>query len=130
KYAWRGIRENYPARTLHVSLRGPASENAAGLMYDLRFLSEAQLADLDPEEARYWLPVPAVVEAGGGIGLWQVQGERELGNDTTAMGIESLVAEKIHSEQSVHFFEKTDQDIERVLDIFIRVTSGGTVFSF
>lgn len=130
KYAWRGIRENYPARTLHVSLRGPASENAAGLMYDLRFLSEAQLADLDPEEARYWLPVPAVFEAGGGMGLWPVLAERELGNDTTAMGIASLLAEKIHSEQSVHFFEETDQDIERVLDIFIRVNSGGTVLSY
>lgn len=130
KYAWRGIRENYPARTLHVSLRGPAAENAAGLMYDLRFLSEAQLADLDPEEARYWLPLPAVFEAGGGMGLWPVLAERELGNDTTAMGIASLLAEKIHAERSVHFFEETDQDIERVLDIFIRVNSGGTVLSY
>lgn len=130
KYAWSGIPENYPERTLHVSLRGRAPENAAGLMYDLRFLSEAQLAALDPDEARYWLPVPAVLAAGGGMGLWPVLAERELGNDKDAMAIASLLAEKIHSEQSVHFFEETDQDIERVLDIFIRVNSGGTVLSY
>ena len=130
KYAWSGIPENYPARTLHVSLRGHAPENAAGLLYDLRFLSQAQLDALDPDEARYWLPVPAVLEAGGGMGLWPVLAERELGNDKDAMAIASLLAEKIHSEQSVHFFEETDQDIERVLDIFIRVNSGGTVLSY
>src|SRR5690625_7085411 len=94
-------------------------------MYDLRFLSEAQLADLDPEEARYWLPVPAVFEAGGGMGLWPVLAERELGNDTTAMGSASLLAEKIHTEQSVHCFEATAQDIARGLDSFSRVNSGG-----
>lgn len=130
KYAWSGIPENYPPRTLHVNLRGQAPENAASLLYDLRFLSEAQLAALDPDEARYWLPVPAVLEAGGGMGLWPVLAERELGNDKDAMAIASLLAEKIHSEQSVHFFEETDQDIERVLDIFIRVNSGGTVLSY
>src|SRR5690625_6607520 len=64
------------------------------------------------------------------MGLWPVLAERELGNDTTAMGIASLLAEKIHAERSVHFFEETDQDIERVLDIFIRVNSGGTVLSY
>src|SRR5699024_5691306 len=71
KYAWSGIPENYPARTLHVSLRGHAPENAAGLLYDLRFLSEAQLNALDPDDARYWLPVPAVLAAGPGMGLWR-----------------------------------------------------------
>lgn len=130
KYAWSGIPENYPARTLHVSLRGPAPENAAGLLYNLRFLSEAQIDALDPDEARYWLPVPDVLTAGPAMGLWSVLAERELGNDTTAMTIASLLAEKIHSEHSVHFFEETDQDIERVLDIFTRVNSGGTVLSY
>lgn len=64
------------------------------------------------------------------MGLWRVLAERELGNDSAAMEITSLLSEKIHSEQSVHFFEETDQDIERVLDIFIRVNSGGTVLSY
>ncbi len=31
---------------------------------------------------------------------------------------------------SLHFYEETEQDIERVLDIFVRVNSGGTVLSY
>lgn len=38
--------------------------------------------------------------------------------------------ERVHDHNSVQFFEETDQDIERVLDIFIRVNSGGTVLSY
>jgi hypothetical protein len=30
----------------------------------------------------------------------------------------------------IHFYEETDQDVERVLDIFIRVNSAGTVLSY
>ena len=31
---------------------------------------------------------------------------------------------------ALHFYDETDQEIERVLDIFIRVNSGGTVLSY
>lgn len=130
KYGWRGYRENYPERILHLNLRDLAPENAAGLRYDFRFLTDAQLAEMDPDDARFWLPVPEVYKAGGVMGLWRVLAERELANDATAMDIAELLAAKIHTENSVHFFEETDQDIERVLDIFIRVNSGGTVLSY
>src|SRR5690606_2526215 len=36
----------------------------------------------------------------------------------------------VHSASSIHFYEETDQDVERVLDIFIRVNSAGTVLSY
>ena len=35
-----------------------------------------------------------------------------------------------HSSQTVYFYQETDQDIERVLDIFIRVNSAGTQLSY
>lgn len=130
KYAWSGFRGNYPARTLHLNLRGQAPENPAGLLYDFRFLSEKQLQEMDEVDARYWLPVPEVYSAGGVVGLWQVLADRDLANDKTAREIAMLLAERIHSDHSVHFYEETEQDIERVLDIFIRVNSGGTVLSY
>ena len=36
----------------------------------------------------------------------------------------------MHHSASLHFYEEDDQDIERVLDIFVRVNSGGTVLSY
>ncbi|MFC7456239.1 DUF262 domain-containing protein [Brachybacterium sp. GCM10030267] len=130
KYAWSGYRENYPPRILHLNVRGEAPENPAGLQFDFRFLSSRQLDEMGTDEARYWLPVTAVYEAGGVMGLWEILSSRELANDRTASGIASRLAEKIHSDNSVHMYEETDQDIERVLDIFIRVNSGGTVLSY
>lgn len=41
-----------------------------------------------------------------------------------------MLWDAIHKTASLHFYEETDQDIERVLDIFVRVNSGGTVLSY
>ena len=36
----------------------------------------------------------------------------------------------IHSDPTLYFYDEADQDVERVLDIFIRVNSGGTQLSY
>ncbi|WP_424446739.1 hypothetical protein [Microbacterium sp. CH-015] len=53
-----------------------------------------------------------------------------VGNEAKAVEMISLLWQEVHHNQSLHFYEETDQDIERVLDIFVRVNSGGTVLSY
>lgn len=53
-----------------------------------------------------------------------------VGNDAKAVEMISLLWQEVHHNQSLHFYEESDQDIERVLDIFVRVNSGGTVLSY
>lgn len=130
KYGWRRFAENYPTRTLHLSLAGTAAENAAGLAYDFRFLTEDQLASMDLDEARYWLPAPKVAQAKRINGLIVELSTRGIANDPGAMEIATDLWEKVHSEKSIYFYEETEQDIERVLDIFIRVNSGGSTLSY
>jgi hypothetical protein len=36
----------------------------------------------------------------------------------------------VHKDQLINFFEEEDQDLDKVLNIFIRVNSGGTVLSY
>ncbi len=130
KYGWSQFVENYPPRTLHLNLRADAEPNSAGLMYDFRFLSSAQLSGMNDDEANYWLPVPRVFEASKINPLLLELSKRSVGNDPEAMERATDLWERIHSEQSVHFYEEVNQDVERVLDIFIRVNSAGTVLSY
>lgn len=130
KYGWAQYVENYPPRTLHLNVAGKAAENAAGLEYDFRFLTAEQLQAMDPDEARYWLQVPVVGQAAKVKEVMIELGRREIANDETALEIATDLWEKIHSEKSIYFYQETDQDIERVLDIFIRVNSGGTPLSY
>lgn len=130
KYGWRQFAENYPARALHLNLAGKAAENAAGLQYDFRFLSPEQLVAMDPNERSYWLPVPVVGRAIKINELIIELSKRGIANDPIAMEIATDLWEKVHSEKSVYFYEETEQDIERVLDIFTRVNSAGTSLSY
>ena len=55
---------------------------------------------------------------------------RGIGNDPGAADLVSQLYEAVHSQPALYFYEETDQDIEKVLDIFIRVNSGGTTLSY
>lgn len=128
--AWSSNPDNYPVRRLYLNVLGEAEENEAGLRYDFRFLTDAQLASGAPEESRYWFPVHEVFESEKMAQLWAAAAKAGLANDETATDILSQLWESLHSTQSLHFYEETDQDVERVLDIFIRVNSAGTVLSY
>lgn len=130
KHGWNQFIENFPPRTLHLHLRADADPNPAGLKYDFRFLSAEQLEAMTDEEFRFWLPVPDVYEATKINALLVELSRRGVANDPGAMERATDLWEKVHSEQAVHFYEEVDQDVERVLDTFIRVNSAGTVLSY
>ncbi|NKX56278.1 GmrSD restriction endonuclease domain-containing protein [Arthrobacter mobilis] len=130
KRAWGNNPENYPERKLYLNVLGEAEQNEAGLRYDFRFLTGGQLAAVAPEESRYWFPVHRVYETDDLGDLWDLAGDAGLANDRAARNMLSQLWKAIHSAPGVHFYEETEQDVERVLDIFIRVNSAGSVLSY
>lgn len=128
--AWAALPENYPVRRLFLKLTGEAEPNEAGLRYDFRFLSDSQLAALESDEQRMWFPVSTVYDSQKMQQLWSAAAKAGLANDEQATDLLSMPWEAIHSTPSLHFYEELDQDVERVLDIFTRVNSAGTVLSY
>ncbi|MGO4534932.1 DUF262 domain-containing protein [Leifsonia sp. 2MCAF36] len=127
--AWANLSENYPRRTLHLNVLSEADSNEAGLRYDFRFLTDEQ-ASAGKEEGKFWFPVRQVFEAEKMVQLWAAAAKLDLANDEQATEILGRLWEAVHTNQGLHFYEETDQDVERVLDIFIRVNSAGTVLSY
>jgi hypothetical protein len=130
KGTWSNNPENYPVRKLYLNVLGEAEQNDAGLRYDFRFLTDSQLAAADPAESRHWFPVHRVYETDDLGDLWDLAGDAGLANDRSARSTLSQLWKAIHSAQGIHFYEETEQDVERVLDIFIRVNSAGSVLSY
>lgn len=128
--AWANLPTSYPARRLYLNVLGEAEENEAGLRYDFRFLTEAQVAAASEDPERHWFAVQRVFAAEKMSQLWAATAQDGLANHDKAVGILSQLWESIHTTASVKFFEETEQDIDRVLDIFIRVNSAGTVLSY
>ena len=62
--------------------------------------------------------------------MMQIPAKYGVGNNETAVALIAKLWQEIHHNASLHFYEEDVQDIERVLDIFVRVNSGGTVLSY
>ena len=130
KNGWSTKAASYPARRLYLNLLDEAEENESGLLYDLRFLTQDQVTASAEDPTKTWFPVANMFEAAEPGALMQLPAEYEVGNHKTAINIIAKLWDAVHKNSSLHFYEEDDQEIERVLDIFIRVNSGGTVLSY
>lgn len=128
--AWANKAWSYPERRLYLNLLGEAPENEAGLKYHLAFLTKEQIEQAVADETKKWFPISDIFEAGEAFQMAQIPVKYGVGNNAKAVEMISLLWQEVHHNQSLHFYEETDQDIERVLDIFVRVNSGGTVLSY
>ncbi|WOP17700.1 DUF262 domain-containing protein [Raineyella sp. LH-20] len=128
--AWANKAWSYPERRLYLNLLGEAPENEAGLKYHLAFLTRAQVEQAVEDDTKKWFPISDIFEAGEAFQMAQIPVKYGVGNDAKAVEMISVLWQEVHHNQSLHFYEESDQDIERVLDIFVRVNSGGTVLSY
>ncbi len=117
----------FPTRRLFVNAVAPAAENDMGLMFDFRMLAEPVQQPHD--SSAYWFPVHRLFEISGVGELIKELAAHNLGNHEFGSSVISSLYEEIHNKSSLYFYEEHDQKIDKVLDIFIRVNSGGTKLS-
>lgn len=125
---WRND-ASFPQRRLYLNVLAEAPENELGMKYDFRLLTSAQ-AEPPEDGSAHWFPVRRIFEISGLPALLAELASRGLGNDAFASELIGRLYEMIHNARSLYFYQEDDQDVEKVLDIFIRVNSGGTVLSY
>ena len=129
---WTNNPAAYPRRQLYLNVLADAPENESGLTYDLRFIRDDQSAAEKEKQgdSTYWFPVSEIFAAPEASHLVQLLAKHGIGNDPDAAERVSTLWDAVHRTTGLHFYEEADQDVERVLDIFIRVNSGGTPLSY
>ena len=132
---WRTNPNAFPKKTLHLDLFALQGEDEEGEAYSFQFK--------DPEKAKadadaLWYPVSHIMAITGmaqlSQWLFKVFSERSLGNDTDlytrASNTIHRLYEVVHSAPTMTFYTEKSQELDRVLRIFIRMNSGGTVLSY
>ena len=130
KNGWSSKAWSYPERRLYLNLLSDAPENEAGLKYHFAFLTKERIEAAAEDETKKWLPVAEIFGAAEPSAMMQIPARYNVGNDAAAVAMVGKLWQEVHHNASLHFYEEDDQDIERVLDIFVRVNSGGTVLSY
>lgn len=124
----------YPVRRLYLNLLRPA-EDREDLKYDFRFLTDAELKE-DSEHANYWFPVGEILDIKQEDGVndyLEMHGLDSLPDrDQTRFASKALfrLFAAIQRKETISYYLGESQELDKVLNIFIRVNSGGTPLSY
>jgi len=129
---WWSSEDAFPLRHLYLNLLGNAEGTTEGdgeTAFDFEFLTvnkaEAQT------EKELWFRVGRILEEGIDD-LTDALDDLEMSKEArrTARNVLRLLHRTIHDQDKISFYEEANQDLERVLNIFIRMNSGGTTLSY
>lgn len=121
----------FPKRKLCLNLLLPA-ENG-DLEYDFRFLTKNEYEHRDDDH--FWFVIGDILDLKEAVDVNDYLLDKEISNfgkDKARYANKALfkLYEIIHKNKSINFFLEKDESLDKVLNIFIRVNSGGTQLSY
>jgi uncharacterized protein with ParB-like and HNH nuclease domain len=121
----------FPKRRLHLNLLKPAGED--DMEYDFRLLTAEEAKESG--EYIHWFPVGKILDIQEPHQANDYLIENNLlskPNDAASFANKTLfkLQQLIHSKEIINFFLEKDESLDKVLNIFIRVNSGGTKLSY
>ncbi len=128
KRLWRNNPKAFPERQLYLNLLRPANEGTAvELRYDFRFLTK-QRANKS-SDVEHWFLLKHVLKFKDLANVMDYLSEHALWESQHARDCLQKLLQVVCKDPLISFYQEDDQDIDKVLNIFIRVNSGGTVLS-
>lgn len=124
---WWNKPSSYPKQRLYLNICAPAPENELGMKHDFRFFTDPPSPA--PDKGAHWFPVHRIFDISDATELHDYLVDSALGGHKEAFRLLTRLLKAVHDDLSLYFYEETDQDLDKVLDIFIRVNSAGTVLS-
>lgn len=124
----------FPTRRLYLNLLGPKKNvDETDMVYDFAFLTDEE-ANTGGDDV-FWFKVGDILDLKEqyevnnyliGHGLMQRPPEQARFANKTLFKLWSVV----HGARVINYFLEKDESLDKVLNIFIRVNSGGTVLSY
>lgn len=123
----------FPKKALYLNLLAPADD--IEMEYDFQFLSQEEIT---PTENAWWFRVGEVLEFGDLSKVMQFLIDHGL-TDTSKYGVErskfatntlSKLFQVVNETGTISFFQEEGEELDKVLQIFIRINSGGTKLSY
>ncbi|WP_026331450.1 DUF262 domain-containing protein [Thioalkalivibrio sp. ALE11] len=126
---WWSSSDAFPLKSLYINLLGQPREET-GSRYQFEFLTAKQAADRCGDE--YWFLVSRVLEEDRDDLNDELNDSWEGGRESLkfARSVLRQLVTTIFDKDKIAYYEEKDQDLERVLNIFIRMNSGGTILSY
>ena len=119
----------FPRRVLALNLLASGEPDEEGNHYAFEFIDEGRVGRSDGD---LWFPVPQILTFEDGPDMSEWLHDQGVTGEQHKLAYRSLdrMHRAVTGDSTVFYFEETQQDLDRVLHIFIRRNSGGTVLSY
>lgn len=126
---WWSNDDAFPVRYLYLNLLGEPNLET-GSKYQFEFLTEDRGSIISDSE--YWFKVARIMNEDEDELVDKVQDSVVLTADQKKEARKALreLYRTIHFKDKIAYYEESDQSLEKVLNIFIRMNSGGTTLSY
>lgn len=121
----------FPKKELYFNLHSKKTNEENEITYEFKFLKEEdykKYCDSNNNE-KIWYKVKDILQYKSSDLPTKVYIPLNLITDELAMENISLLHDKLTNEEIINYYEVESDSIDNVLDIFVRVNSGGTVLS-
>lgn len=126
---WWNNPNAFPKKRLYLNLLADSDDEEMGLTYDFRFLTQDD-ARPAPEGPDHWFLVNSVLKLeDAGPAIMSELDNRQLMGNRDAFNRLYRLYKAIREDPAFNAYLEESQDANKVLDIFVRVNSGGTTLS-
>jgi len=125
-YKWWNSPDAFPKRKLYLNLLSKSPE--FDLTYDFRFLTKQEASNKD--EKTFWFEVGKILEFEKLKDLNKFLRDNNLIENEFSEECLFGLFEVLKENRVINYYLETSQELDKVLNIFIRVNSGGTQLSY
>lgn len=118
----------FPERRLYLNVRSQPADDEDGMQFDFRFLTKEDAADRGP--TTFWYPVADIMDVEHSADLMDVVRDEGLSDPKEPLKLLSRLHQVVHGDGVISYYLEESQDLHKVLNIFVRTNSGGTVLSY
>lgn len=124
---WENSESNIPTRKLYINFKNKLTEQEDGRIYEFSFLKDSSTNQEDIYKNK-WFRIGKILD----LKNISTFNKYVTNNGLTEFSIDILarLQEVIHSDRIINYFLEKEQDLDKALNIFIRINSGGEPLNF
>ncbi len=115
----------YEEKRLYLNLKHQPNMDNPEDNYQFEFHAKTP----ENDKNHFWFKVGDILELGSGV-LNYVQKHQKHGLEENELILLEKLKDAFHTKQLISFFEEKEKNLDKVLNIFIRVNSGGVKLSY
>ena len=119
----------YPEKFLYLNLLGidnVSDEEVSDMLYEFKFLTQQESQDV----SKLWFKVSDILKINLSDYIYDELDHLEKQDRKNAHSLLNQLKNVIEDKEIINYFEETEQDLDKVLNIFIRVNNQGTPLSY